>query len=390
MRRFVLLLGALLLAGCAGQGTGRLAAPAADPPVAPQLDGQAMVMDDGASLPLRSWLPEGRPRAVILALHGFDDYSNAFAMPGAAWARDGIATYAYDQRGFGAAPARGLWAGTKRLAEDLAAATRLLRRRYPGTPLYCLGESMGGAVVAVAEAGDAGAPRPRCDAIILAAPAVWGRDTMNVFERVALWGGDLLFPDMTLTGRGLHILASDNIPMLIQLGRDPLVIKATRVDTIHGLVDLMDEALAAAPGITAPMLLLYGERDQVVPKEATERFVADLPFRERAKRKIAWYADGYHMLLRDLDGKLVWRDVERWIADARAPLPSGADERASRVLYAKGAVSSQPSAVSLPLHPWGGEVGERSEPGEAGARGAGGITTSPCPLPRCAAERVAE
>ena len=53
-------------------------------------------------------------RAVILALHGFNDYSNAFEGPGEVWAGHGIATYAYDQRGFGAAPERGLWPGTRR------------------------------------------------------------------------------------------------------------------------------------------------------------------------------------------------------------------------------------------------------------------------------------
>ena len=52
---------------------------------------------------------------------------------------------------------------------------------------------------------------------------------------------------MTLTGSGLHILPSDNIPMLREFSRDPLVIKETRVDTIKGLVLLMSEALEAAP-----------------------------------------------------------------------------------------------------------------------------------------------
>ena len=343
MRRFLWLGLALLLAACAGQGVGHLAAPAtlgnavppAAPPFQPVLTHQVLVASDGAHLPLRFWLPEDKPRAVILALHGFNDYSEAFALPAAQWAKDGIATYAYDQRGFGAAPERGRWPGARRLVEDLDTASRLLRARYPGVPLYCLGESMGGAVVVAAASGATGAPKPACDAIILAAPAVWGRDTMNVFERVALWGGDALFPSMTVTGRGLHILPSDNIPMLRRLARDPLVIKETRVDTIKGLVDLMDLALASAPHIRVPMLLLYGAHDEIVPKEPTELFVDHLPDQERASRKIAWYADGYHMLLRDLEGPMVWHDIESWITNPTAPLPSAADQRASEVLYAQ-------------------------------------------------------
>jgi alpha-beta hydrolase superfamily lysophospholipase len=216
----------------------------------------------------------------------------------------------------------------------MTTAARLLRTRYPGVPLYVLGESMGGAVVITGVTGAAGAARPDVDGIILAAPAVWGRETMNVFERVALWTGDELFPGLTLTGRGLHIMPSDNIEMLRGLARDPLVIKETRVDSIKGLVDLMDLALAAAPRVTAPMLLLYGDRDEIVPKAPTQLWIDNLPFRARMTRKIAWYPDGYHMLLRDLEGPAVWRDVESWIDDHAAPLPSGADRHASEVLFA--------------------------------------------------------
>ncbi len=275
--RCAALLLAALLAACAGQGTGHLTAPAAvgnavppaGPPRVPLLADNVLIAADGTPLPLRVWLPQGKPKAVILALHGFNDYSNAFTDPAEAWAKDGIATYAYDQRGFGEAPQHGRWPGERQLTDDLATASRLLHARHPGVPLYLLGESMGGAVVIAAVTGAAGTPPPAADGIILTAPAVWGRDTMNVFERAALWTGDALFPGMTLTGRGLKIKPSDNIEMLRGLSRDPLVIKETRVDTIKGLVDLMDTALAAAPAVTAPMLLLAGDRDEVVPPGAT-------------------------------------------------------------------------------------------------------------------------
>ncbi len=68
---------------------------------------------------------------------------------------------------------------------------------------------------------------------------------MNILERVALWSADNIVPGMTLTGQGLHILPSDNIAMLRAARRAiRSMIKATRVDAIEGLVDLMDLALA--------------------------------------------------------------------------------------------------------------------------------------------------
>ena len=82
----------------------------------PALTDGTFTARDGMVLPLRHWGPLDHPRAVIVALHGMSDYSNAFALPGATRAAQGILTLAYDQRGFGAAPGSGLWAGAAMLA----------------------------------------------------------------------------------------------------------------------------------------------------------------------------------------------------------------------------------------------------------------------------------
>ncbi len=329
MKRLALLGLVLMLNACAGQSDDKQKPVGPMGTVSPHISGDALIMDDGARLPLRAWLPDGKPRAVILALHGFNDYSKAFEKPGKEWAKHGVATYAYDQRGFGRAPDRGRWVGAWRLDTDLAEASRSLRARYPGVPLYMLGESMGGAVVITAMTGAVGAPKPVCDGIVLVAPAVWGRVTMNAFERTALWAGNALFPGLTLTGEGLKVTPSDNVPMLRALSRDALVIKATRVDTIKGLVDLMDLALASAAKLKGvPLMLLYGQHDEIVPNAPTRLFITGLPPDERTDSRIALYEHGYHMLLRDLDAAIVIGDVDAWIGDHRAALPSGADRRA--------------------------------------------------------------
>lgn len=341
--RLVALCLAVLLAGCVAAPSSRdlAAAPPrlAAPPAAagPALAANAFIAADGAQLPLRRWLPPDEPRAVILALHGFNDYSNAFAAPASAWAAAGIATYAYDQRGFGGAPERGRWAGARQLAGDVAEAARLLRQRHPGVPLYLLGESMGGAIAILAASGRSGAPVPKVDGVILVAPAVWGRATMSVFERVGLWLADLL-PAIEWSPNLLpvRISPSDNIPMLVALGADPLVIKRTRSDTLNGLVDLMSAALNAAPWFDAPVLLLYGERDEIVPREPMARFVAALPARARHRERVALYPKGYHMLLRDLGAAAPIGDIAAWIGGGSvAALPSGADADARRRLSAE-------------------------------------------------------
>ena len=231
MARTAVILICVFLAACAP-----VTAPLGLENTAPAVEPDSFVTRDGLHLPLRRW-DAAKPRAVIVALHGMSDYSNAFGMPATWWAGQGITTYAYDQRGFGRAPNPGLWPGGKALRQDLTDCVEALRARNPGVPLFVLGESMGGAVVLSALAGP---DPPHVDGVILVAAAVWSRDDMPIPYRVALWLTAHTVPWMHLSGRGLKIWPSDNIEMMRKLSRDPLFQKQTRADAVWGLVDLMD------------------------------------------------------------------------------------------------------------------------------------------------------
>jgi alpha-beta hydrolase superfamily lysophospholipase len=253
-----------------------------------------------------------------VALHGFNDYSNAFESTGGYLSRKSIACYAYDQRGFGNSPGRGLWSGIEAYTDDLSSFVKEIRKHHPGVPLYVLGESMGGAVAIVAMTGN---NPPDVDGVILVAPAVWGRETMPWYQTWLLAVTSHTIPWMQLTGRGLRITPSDNKEMLRPLGRDPLVIKATRIDAMYGLTNLMDEALSHAGKLQLPTLVQYGENDQIIPKVPTFLMLEKMP---KTTRK-AFYERGYHMLLRDLNGYKPLTDIVAWIADHNKPLPYGRD-----------------------------------------------------------------
>jgi alpha-beta hydrolase superfamily lysophospholipase len=246
--------------------------------------------------------------AIIVALHGMSDYSQAFDLPGPWWAAHGISVYAYDQRGFGGAPNPGLWAGAPAMRNDLGDIVAALHAKFRGVPVYALGESMGGAVVLTALASS---KPPPVDGVILVAPAVWSRNDMPVFYRVVLWIGAHMLPAMHVSGEGLHILATDNLDVLRHLAHDPLYQHSARVDQVYGLVQLMDEARQAPQkiGRHSPILFLYGGNDQVIPAEPTQAIAKALD----GSTTVIRYPDGYHMLLRDLEAETRWNDVLQWI-----------------------------------------------------------------------------
>lgn len=308
----------VLLAGCASP---RLQTPG-DAPQTPRLAADRVEMADGVPLPLSTWLPAGKPRAVLLALHGFNDYRVSFDGLGRYLADRGTVVYAYDQRGFGASGQRGLWPGGDVLADDARTVAGLLRQRHPNVPFYVLGESMGGAVLLRALARH---PASWLDGALLMAPAVWGRSHMPWYQKGALWLLAHSWPSLELSGRGLGYRPSDNPEALRRLRNDPLVIKATRVDTIWGLADLMDSTGLNAQDLDrAPRsLILYGERDEIIPREPTCAWLAGLP--DGGSWRLAVYPEGWHLLTRDLHGGVVQADIAAWLVDPGGLLPSGLD-----------------------------------------------------------------
>lgn len=313
---FLILMFAVVLSACS--------APLVQPmdPVNTQakLESQAFITSDGYRLPFLSQSePPDNPTAIIVALHGFNDYSQAFETMCRFMNKHNIACIAYDQRGFGATAHRGIWPGDGVLESDLVALVAMLEETYPGIPIYLVGESMGGAVIISALATTPLAENKSVFGAALLAPAVWARDTQPWYQRWALALAVRIAPSWKPTGESLNIIATDNVDALRAMARDKRVIKETRIDAVYGLTNLMDKALALSPMLATPTLILYGENDEVIPRTPTCRMLSKL---EEANLDYTFrlYPKGYHMLTRDLQSQNVFDDIYSWI-DTGASLP---------------------------------------------------------------------
>lgn len=179
---------------------------------------------------------------------------------------------------------------------------------------------MGGAVAIRAFASQR---PPDAHRLVLMAPAVWGWSTQPLPYKTALWfaahvtGPKVYTPPSWVTDR---VKPTDNMAELRAMGADPLMIWGARSDTLYGLVDLMENAWRDIPRLQVPVLYLYGQNDEIIPERPAFQAAARLKPTDRS----AYYADGWHLLTRDLQGEAVMADVLSYIADAEAALPSGA------------------------------------------------------------------
>lgn len=276
---------------------------------------------DGAELGLSAWTPANNeePWAAIVALHGMNDYAGAFYLAGPWFAERGVAFYAYDARGFGRSPRRGVWGGERLMTEDVRTAVMLARRAHPGARIAVIGDSMG-AAEAMATFGDE--PAPEIDRLVLVAPGVWGWSTLPDTYALTLWLGAHTFPWQAVkpTRNMRPRVSTDNREALLRAGRDPNMIWSTRIDAVYGLVNLMEHASDRAGNLDGDVLFLYGARDDIIPRRSAEAAARRLP----ASARTALYDNGFHWLVRDRQREVVFSDILAFLRDPGAPLPSGA------------------------------------------------------------------
>lgn len=105
---------------------------------------------DRGTPPTMTWVDaDAEPRAVLLCVHGLGLHNNSFEAFGKRMAKQGIAVYAVDVRGFGSFVNR---LGKDRvdfdgcLEKDIKPTLKVIHRANPGLPVFLLGESMGGAI----------------------------------------------------------------------------------------------------------------------------------------------------------------------------------------------------------------------------------------------------
>jgi len=272
----------------------------------PRIENGSFIARDGVVLPLTVWGPRTNPDKVVIAAHSFGEFRDAFALIGAHLAERNIAVWAYDQRGFGNAPHRGLWAGTDTMINDFQDFTQAVRTvAGPEAPHILMGESMGAAVVIGAVTRGA-FPRPH--ALILSGPGVRENRPKRYWFNAGLWALTRVAASYeadvprTYDDRLADYHAS-------RWAENPKIIDKVRLDTYHGLIRLSDYASEAASEISAPTLVLFGTEDsQIHP-----RSICALGKRLGAGGTFRIFEGGPHLMFQVRDQNKILDLIDTWI-----------------------------------------------------------------------------
>jgi alpha-beta hydrolase superfamily lysophospholipase len=253
------------------------------------------------------WTPDTPPRAVVVLSHGLGEYARRYDHVAQRFADAGLVTYALDHRGHGRS------GGKRVLVRDISEYTAdfdtlvgIATREHHGLKCIVLGHSMGGGIVFAY-----GVERPdNYDMMVLSGPAVAAQDQVS--------------PLMAFAAKVLGVVAP-GLPVqeldVNAISRDPAVVAAYNADPLvyHGkvptgigraLLQVGETMPQRAPALTAPLLVVHGSDDRLIPVEGSRRLVECVGSTDVTLKV---YPGLYHEVFNEPERGQVLDDVVSWI-----------------------------------------------------------------------------
>jgi alpha-beta hydrolase superfamily lysophospholipase len=253
------------------------------------------------------WTPDVTPRAVVILSHGFGEHARRYDHVAQRFGREGLVTYALDHRGHGRS------GGKRVLVKDISEYTGdfdilvgIATQEDPGLTRIVLGHSMGGGIVFAY-----GVEHPDdYDLMVLSGPAVAAQTAVS--------------PLLGWLAKAIGAIAPGLPVQQLDAGaisRDPAVVNAYNTDPLvhHGKVPaglaralmLVGETMPQrAPSLTAPLLVVHGSDDHLIPVEGSRQLVAAVG---SSDVELKVYPGLYHEVFNEPEQDQVLDDVVSWI-----------------------------------------------------------------------------
>lgn len=224
---------------------------------------------DGLAFYVQGWEPDAQPKAVVALTHGLGEHVGRYAHVGKALTDAGYALAGYDSRGHGkSGGARGHTPSYDTLMDDINKFLAMLGEKYPGSPLFLYGHSMGGNQVI----NYVLRRHPKIKGVISTGP--W---LMLSFQpppsKVAL--GKLMnniLPAFS-QANGLVTTGLSHDAEIVRLyDNDPLNHNKISARLFVGIYDSGLWALEHASEFSLPLLLMHGGADPITSAEASRQF----------------------------------------------------------------------------------------------------------------------
>ncbi|MDP9237526.1 MAG: lysophospholipase [Chloroflexota bacterium] len=267
---------------------------------------------DGHHLFERHWAPEGdAPRAHLVIVHGYAEHSGRYEHVGAYFAGRGYAVHAYDLRGHGLSDGeRVLVRSMAEHLDDLDTFLTRVQARAGTAPIFLLGHSMGGGIVALAMV----TRRPQVRGVLLSG-AVLPRGGIGqaVVGRALMLLGRLA-PRLRLRELAAETVSRDSAVVALY-DSDPLNYRGKMpAGTVAAMVRASRVIDKRMETILDPLLIMHGTADALAQPDGSRRLYYRIASIDKT---LKLYEGLYHEILNEPEQRQVMDDMAAWM-DARS------------------------------------------------------------------------
>ncbi len=263
----------------------------------------------GPKLFFRQWLPSGKPRSVVLLVHGLAEHSGRYEHVASHLINQGHAVFGFDFRGHGHSEGKRIYINHfSEFVEDLATVYGQAKASYPDLPFFLLAHSMG-TTVALNFLIDRS---PQVSGVILSGTALLaGSDISPMLLSLSGIIGTLL-PKLPTVRLNSRTISRD--PAVVQAyHNDPLVyngkIPARTGAELNRIFGYIQQNL---PAITSPLLILHGKDDELANPEGSNILYKGSASKDKTLK--LW--DGlYHEILNEQEKAQVLEMISNWIEE---------------------------------------------------------------------------
>lgn len=259
---------------------------------------------------VRSWRPEGKPRGVVVIVHGFNSHSGHYFWTADQLVAGGLAVYALDLHG------RGQSDGERYYLEkfgdylnDVDALVKLAKSREPGLPVFILGHSAGGVIsccYTLEHQAELAGLICESFAFQVYAPD-FALAVLKGLSHLAPHAHVLKLPNKEFSRDPKVVEAMDNDPLLAH------EVQPTR--TVAEMARADDRLKKEFPLIQIPVFILHGTEDKVTKPGGSQFFYDTVGSTDKTLKLYEGYV---HDLLNDVGKEAVIADIKNWI-EARLP-----------------------------------------------------------------------
>jgi alpha-beta hydrolase superfamily lysophospholipase len=280
-------------------------------PAPPGEEVAAFDAHDGTKLWRRHWLPTAPEKGILIIQHGLRDHSDNYDHLARRAAAAGFSVWAMDLRGHarsaGPRVAPDPWMD---YVVDFDQLVGIAVAAEPNQPVFIMGHSMGGAIVAM----EVVEHRAKFAGVILSAPVLNLGVPPLVVASVRMFG--VLAPSLGVMKLDPNSFSTD--PAVGQaMVKDPLVEQgAGPARTASGLADATAQIFEHIDQFTLPILALHGTADQLTAPSGSRALIERAPSPDKTLRIYPGFA---HDLVHEPKGVQVEDDILAWLGAHTAP-----------------------------------------------------------------------